>query len=60
MIPETDIWRAASLMIKRYGDRALEESEARADQLATEGEHDGASGGSRGRSLSTAMITMIR
>jgi hypothetical protein len=25
VIPEIDIWRAATLMLKRYGDRALEE-----------------------------------
>ena len=24
MIPEIDIWRAAQLMLKRYGDNALE------------------------------------
>lgn len=42
MIPEIDIWRAASLMLKRYGDKALEESAARADQLFTEQDHDGA------------------
>src|SRR5437667_11486370 len=28
MIPEIDIWRAAQLVLKRYGDRALEESAA--------------------------------
>ena len=33
MIPEIDIWRAASLMLKRYGEKALEESAARADEL---------------------------
>ena len=27
VIPEIDIWRAANLMLKRYGDKALEESE---------------------------------
>ena len=42
MIPEIDIWRAATLMIKRYGDKALEESAARADQLHAEGDPDGA------------------
>ena len=26
VIPEIDIWRAAALMLKRYGDKALEES----------------------------------
>jgi hypothetical protein len=29
MIPEIDIWRAATLMLKRYGDKA-----ARAKRLA--------------------------
>jgi hypothetical protein len=26
VIPEIDIWRAAQLMLKRYGERALEEA----------------------------------
>jgi hypothetical protein len=26
VIPEIDIWRAATLMLKRYGDKALEQS----------------------------------
>jgi hypothetical protein len=34
MIPEIDIWRAASLMLKRYGEKALEESAARADEFS--------------------------
>ena len=38
LIPEIDIWRAATLMLKRYGDRALEESAARADELASAGD----------------------
>jgi hypothetical protein len=42
MIPEIDIWRAAQLMLKRYGDKALEESATRADELAADGDHDGA------------------
>ena len=42
MIPEIDIWRAASLMLKRYGEKALEESTARADELFAEQDHDGA------------------
>jgi hypothetical protein len=42
MIPEIDIWRAASLMLKRYGEKALEESAARADELFAEQDHDGA------------------
>ena len=41
MIPEIDIWRAAQLMLKRYGERALEESTSRADELASAGDHDG-------------------
>jgi hypothetical protein len=36
MIPEIDIWRAASLMLKRYGEKALEESAVRADELFAE------------------------
>ena len=42
MIPEIDIWRAAQLMLKRYGDKAVQESAARADELAAGGDHDGA------------------
>ena len=42
MIPEIDIWRAAQLMLKRYGDNALEESAARANELALAGDDDGA------------------
>ena len=33
MIPEIDIWRIASLMLKRYGDLAEAESARRADEL---------------------------
>jgi hypothetical protein len=42
LIPEIDIWRAAQLMLKRYGDNALEESAARANELALAGDDDGA------------------
>jgi hypothetical protein len=42
VIPEIDIWRAANLMLKRYGDKALDESAMRADELAAGGDHDGA------------------
>ena len=42
MIPEIDIWRAAQLMLKRYGDKALEESAARVDELAATGDDNGA------------------
>jgi hypothetical protein len=42
VIPEIDIWRAANLMLKRYGDKALEQSVARADELAADGDCNGA------------------
>jgi len=42
VIPEIDIWRAASVMLKRYGEKAEEQSSARADELETEGDQDGA------------------
>ena len=42
VIPEIDIWRAANLMLKRYGEKAFEESTTRADELAADGDHDGA------------------
>ena len=42
MIPEIDIWRAASLMLKRYGAAARKESATRADELATAEDHNGA------------------
>jgi hypothetical protein len=42
VIPEIDIWRAANLMLKRYGDKALEESAARADELTAQDDYNGA------------------
>ena len=42
MIPEIDIWRVAHLMLKRYGDEADIESALRAEELAEEGDHNGA------------------
>jgi hypothetical protein len=42
VIPEIDIWRAATLMLRRYGDKALEQSRTRIDELAADGDHDGA------------------
>ena len=42
MIPEIDIWRAATLMLKRYGEKALDESAARAAALAAQDDHIGA------------------
>ena len=38
MISEIDIWRAAVLMMKRFGDNAPVESGKRADELADAGE----------------------
>jgi hypothetical protein len=43
VILEIDIWRAANLMLKRYGEKAFEESSMRADELAADGDRDGAS-----------------
>jgi hypothetical protein len=42
VIPEIDIWRAANLMLKRCGEKAFEESSMRADELAADGDRDGA------------------
>jgi hypothetical protein len=42
VIPEIDIWRAATLMLKRYGHAALEQSDLRVDELTAAGDHDGA------------------
>jgi hypothetical protein len=37
MIPDRDIWYAAVLMVKRYGDDAMQAA-ARADQLQEDGD----------------------
>jgi hypothetical protein len=56
------IWRAANLMLKRYGDRALEESAARADELAAQDDYNGAAvwrritRGRSGRLLAEAIL----
>jgi hypothetical protein len=42
VIPDVDIWRAAALMLKRYGENAQQESARRADELAAEEDRDGA------------------
>jgi hypothetical protein len=34
VIPDLEIWRAANLLIKRYGDKAQAEATARAEALA--------------------------
>jgi hypothetical protein len=38
VIPEIDIWRAALVMLKRFGDNAPKESATRPDNLETEGD----------------------
>jgi hypothetical protein len=42
VIPEIDIWRAAQLILRRYGDKVIEESAARADELVATGDDNGA------------------
>ena len=42
MIPEIDIWRVATLMLRRYGDEADTVSALRAEELFDEGDHIGA------------------
>jgi hypothetical protein len=44
LIPEIDIWRAALLIIKRHGGKALDESAARAEELALAADDAGAAG----------------
>jgi hypothetical protein len=41
-MPEIDIWRAASLMLERYGEKALEKNTACADEPAADGDPNGA------------------
>jgi hypothetical protein len=38
VIPEIDIWRVANLMLKRYGDKARQESARHADELWAAGD----------------------
>jgi hypothetical protein len=47
VMSETDVWRAATLMLKRYGERAFEESAARADEPASSGDDNGVAVGRR-------------
>jgi hypothetical protein len=42
VISELEIWRAANLLLKRYGDKARTEGTARADALAEAGDREGA------------------
>ncbi len=41
MIPELDIWRAAQVMVKHYGDGAATEATKRADEFLDQGNLDG-------------------
>ena len=56
VIPEIDIWRAAQLMLKRYGDNALNESVARADELAAGDDQNGAA---TWRRIAVAVVQLI-
>ena len=40
VIPELDIWRAAQVMVKRYGDGAATEAAMRADEFLDQGNQD--------------------
>jgi hypothetical protein len=42
VIPDRDVWAAAVLIVKRYGDDAMLEAAERADQLLDEGDMAGA------------------
>ena len=42
VIREIDIWRVAVLMVNRYADEAKPNSDRRAEELATDGDHAGA------------------
>ena len=41
MIPDIDIWRCASELIKQYGDLADIEAATRADDFEAKGDRDG-------------------
>ena len=41
MLPEIDIWRAAMVLVKRFGDHAATKAATRADELLEEGDIDG-------------------
>jgi hypothetical protein len=42
VIPDIDIWPAATLMLKCFGDKARNQAPHEAADLVTEGDHDGA------------------
>ena len=41
MVDDLDIWRAANLLIKRYGSDAAVQAAMRADELQADGDSDG-------------------
>ncbi len=41
MISDLDLWRAAQIMVKRYGDGAATEAAMRADEFLDQGNLDG-------------------
>ena len=41
MLPDIDIWRAAQILVKRYGDDATTEAAMRADELGDQSDHAG-------------------
>ncbi len=41
MLSDLDLWRAANVMIKRYGDGATIEAAMRADEFLDQGNLDG-------------------
>ncbi len=41
MISDLDLWRAANVMVKRYGDGAATEAAMRADEFLDQGNIDG-------------------
>ncbi len=41
MISDLDLWRAARIMVKRYGDGAATEAAMRADEFLDQGNLDG-------------------
>jgi hypothetical protein len=41
MISDVDVWRAANLLIRRFGEEAELEAARRADQMLERGDRDG-------------------
>ena len=41
MLSDLDLWRAAKIMVMRYGDGAATEAAMRADEFLEQGNHDG-------------------